>query len=561
MFCRRLLSFFAPVLSVFLLTIANSANAQTALRPFPQTKDYVGKIKPNHVSQSQLNANIASYFSYWKTTHVRQSNGVTPGGGYYVSMKGVGGTGTEITTSEAHGYGMILFALMAGYDVEAKKYFDGMFNMYDKHRSTGNSNLMSWIIDQSESASADSASATDGDMDIAYALLLAHYQWGSSGAINYLSHAKRIINLGLKGSSVNLTSKRTTLGDWDQSVWSTRSSDWMTGHMHAYFHATGDLFWNDVADTAYGLIDAITLNYASGTGLMPDFVVATPPKPASAYFLEAATDGQYSWNACRYPLRIAMDSAHFQNLKAKKAMTKLVGWIENATAGQPSGILAGYQLNGAPLVGYNDMAFTAPLTAAATVADGDHQAFVNRGWNLMAASKGSYYDDSINLLSMLFVSGNWWAPVDATGSEPVPAPPPPPEPTPVPTTIVAKASSDDGIHFAQYTLDGSLAPESRWSANGYGQWVEYDLGQTKTVAAVDIAFYLGNQRRYSFDIYAGSTKNNLTRVFSGRSSGASLNLQRFDFRDRTARYVRIVGYGNNSNRSNALTEVKIITAP
>src|SRR5262245_61265494 len=121
-------------------------------------------------------------------------------------MQGTGGTGSEITTSEAHGYGMILFALMAGYDADAKKYFDGMFNMYDKHRSTGNSNLMSWIIDQSESTSADSDSATDGDMDIAYALLLAHYQWGSSGAINYIDHAKRIINLGLKGSSVNLSS-------------------------------------------------------------------------------------------------------------------------------------------------------------------------------------------------------------------------------------------------------------------------------------------------------------------------------------------------------------------
>src|SRR5262249_60196008 len=99
-------------------------------------------------------------------------------------MKGTGGSGDEITTSEAHGYGMIIFALLAGYDSQAKQYFDGMFNMFDKHRSKNNPNNMSWVIDSSELPSKNQGSATDGDMDIAYALLLADAQWCSNGAIN-----------------------------------------------------------------------------------------------------------------------------------------------------------------------------------------------------------------------------------------------------------------------------------------------------------------------------------------------------------------------------------------
>src|SRR5215813_9795986 len=173
-----------------------------ANRPFPQNLTYPGCIKPNNVTQTDMNNSVKSHYDHWKKSYVRQSNGVTPGGGYYVFMKGTGGSGDEITTSEAHGYGMIIFALMAGYDDQAKQYFDGMFNMFDKHRSKNNPNNMSWVIDSSELASKDQGSATDGDMDIAYAFMLAHFQWGSKGNINYLTQAQRIISDGIKNSAM-----------------------------------------------------------------------------------------------------------------------------------------------------------------------------------------------------------------------------------------------------------------------------------------------------------------------------------------------------------------------
>ncbi|MBU6950982.1 glycosyl hydrolase family 8 [Hahella sp. HN01] len=391
------------------------AQQAQAARPFPQALEFAGKIKPDHVSQAQMNAKVAQFYDYWKSAYVKPSNGNTPGGGYYVNMKGTGGDGNEITTSEAHGYGMMLFALMAGHDSEAKQYFDGMYNMYDKHRSTLNNHLMSWVIDASENTSKDSDSASDGDMDIAYALLLAHYQWGSDGAINYLQQAKRIINNGLKGDDVHRSSKRTMLGDWDDDQWTTRSSDWMTDHMHAYQKATGDAFWGEAADTAYGVIDKMTQNHASATGLMSDFVIDSNPRPAPPNFLEADTDDDFSWNACRYPLRIAIDAAHFGDARASAAMSKLMQWAVNATGGDPGGVMAGYKLNGEPLVGYSAMAFTAPMVAAASVTG--HQSFLNQGWDLISGNRSDYYSDSINLLSMLFISGNWWSPVEGGGDD------------------------------------------------------------------------------------------------------------------------------------------------
>jgi len=390
---------------------SESAELYGVNRPFPQNLSYPGCIKPNNVTQTDMNNSVKSHYDHWKKTYVKQSNGVTPGGGYYVSMKGTGGTGDEITTSEAHGYGMIIFALMAGYDSQAKQYFDGMFNMFDKHRSKNNPNNMSWVIDKSELPSKDQDSATDGDMDIAYALLLAHHQWGSGGNIDYLSQARKIITDGVKDGAMSRESKRTLLGDSCRDQYATRASDWMTDHFKAYRHATGDNFWGEATNTVYGLIKQLTVNDAPNTGLMPDFIVSRSARPASPNFLEAKTDGDYSWNACRYPWRLATDFAHYGSPEARDAVNKVVNWLKSSTGADPRNIKAGYKLDGTPLVNYSSAAFSAPFIAACIV-DQSHQDFLNSGWEVIKNWRnGDYYGDTINLLCMLLISGNWWSPV------------------------------------------------------------------------------------------------------------------------------------------------------
>jgi hypothetical protein len=116
------------------------------------------------------------------------------------------------------------------------------------------------------------------------------------------------------------------------------------------------------------------------------------------------------------------------------------------------------------------------------------------------------------------------------------------------------ASSDDGNGPAN-TLDGNLG--TRWSAQGDGQWIQYDLGAVATVNRLQIAFYLGNQRTQAFDIQVSTDGSTWATVFSGHSSGTTTGLQSFDFGNVSARYVRIVGHGNSQNDWNSLTEVAI----
>src|SRR2546429_9938344 len=87
--------------------------------------------------------------------------------------------------------------------------------------------------------------------------------------------------------------------------------------------------------------------------------------------------------------------------------------------------------------------------------------------------------------------------------------------TPFPVASVV-ASANDG-NLPQNTLDNTLA--TRWSAQGDGQWIRYDLGATAAIDHVDIAWYLGDTRVSSFDIHVSSDTVTWTQGFSGRTSG------------------------------------------
>ncbi|MCU6792740.1 discoidin domain-containing protein [Paenibacillus sp. WQ 127069] len=117
------------------------------------------------------------------------------------------------------------------------------------------------------------------------------------------------------------------------------------------------------------------------------------------------------------------------------------------------------------------------------------------------------------------------------------------------------ASSDDG-NVPGNTVDGDL--NTRWSANGDGQWIKYDLGSSKKVSYIKIAFYNGSTRTSTFDIQTSTDNTNFSTVQSNVTSTLSDALQTFNFTDvDPARYVRIVGHGNSSNTWNSYTEVEI----
>ena len=120
------------------------------------------------------------------------------------------------------------------------------------------------------------------------------------------------------------------------------------------------------------------------------------------------------------------------------------------------------------------------------------------------------------------------------------------------------ASANDG-NLPQNTLDNTLA--TRWSAQGNGQWIRYDLSGLAAIDHVDIAWYLGDTRVSSFDIQVSLDTVTWTKVFSGQSSGQTVQLESYAFPTAAGRYVRIVGHGNSTSAWNSITEVAILDPP
>lgn len=121
------------------------------------------------------------------------------------------------------------------------------------------------------------------------------------------------------------------------------------------------------------------------------------------------------------------------------------------------------------------------------------------------------------------------------------------------------ASASQSGNGPANTIDKDLS--TRWSQDGLGEWIQYDLGSEKTIDLVKIAFYNGNLRNTYFDIQVSTDGSNFNNVLSGGTgSGSTLQLETFDFTDVAARYVRVVGQGNSTNTWNSYTEVEVFGA-
>jgi endoglucanase len=282
------------------------------------------------------------------------------------------------------------------------------------HPSEIDQRLMDWNVPNPEG----NDSAFDGDADIAYGLLIADAQWGSAGRVNYKAEALDRIN-GILESTIGSDSHLPMLGDWvnagepQYSQFTPRSSDFMLANFRVYGKATSDPVWDDVVLQSQNVMLEIQKKYSPKTGLMPDFIVKNDNGfvPASPLFLEAETDGAYNYNAGRVPWRVGMDALLNHDQNSRMIVQKISHWIEMAAEGNPANIRAGYELDGTPLPdsGYFTTFFAAPMGVAA-MNDAAQQDWLNKVYDSVYTTHEDYYEDSVTLLCLIVMSGNFWSP-------------------------------------------------------------------------------------------------------------------------------------------------------
>lgn len=410
------------------------------------------------------------YFSESSTGYLRKvpSNdyGVE---GYYINMKGQGNTGNkEVSTSEAMAYGMRLAALRieaSKKDSDKVKYakiFDGLWKTQSHFKSARNSDLHAWIIPSTfdKSTISTECSATDGELDLAYALLKMDKLNipGYAKKINYKYEAKKII-LALATTIQEQTvygRKYTYLpsGDWTiekpgkpvkESKFVARCSDFMPHNVKTFIRFMEDQNltgysayrkWKDVLSTINYLY---ANNPFSDKGLFPDFIVIKgstneikpldPNSPQAIELHERVKTNFYSYNACRVPWRMAEDVYFTSNKIAAKAAYEIYCTLDGSN-GNPRLDAATldvrgveYNMNGIPsTTEYTMTCYTAPVAASIKSAfimgletvnnQSSYSALGNHYWvranrafdtinsEFVSATSqwgSGYYEDSINL--------------------------------------------------------------------------------------------------------------------------------------------------------------------
>jgi endo-1,4-beta-D-glucanase Y len=388
------------------------------LRPFPQHAPYQdGAILPDHISQQAMDDSVSSFYLAWKKHYIL--NGCNEGE-KYVWFEGT--KGTNICVSEGQGYGMMIVALMAGFDSTAQETYDCLYRFYKSHPSTTSSDLMAWM-ETKECRSLDGGTATDGDMDIAYSLLLADAQWGRHSNIPYRQQALQMIS-AIRREEINpqtyIVMEANAETPRSKDYFDMRSSDFMPDHIRAFRQATGDAFWDTVLDNNYKVFHYLQDTYSPDAGLVPDFIkeIRLDPQvyaiPAQPNYLESKYDGVYNFNACRVPWRIAADYLVSGDKRAADFLSRLNPWIRSTTKEKPDNISAGYNLLGEDLPHryYEALCFICPFAVAAMTNEANQQ-WLNSLWDYIVKFKMKdfdYYDNSIKMIDLIILSGNYWSP-------------------------------------------------------------------------------------------------------------------------------------------------------
>jgi endo-1,4-beta-D-glucanase Y len=353
---------------------------------------------------------VSNYYFYWKARYLAPSTKVA--GDYKVNYDGKG-----TTVSEAIGYGMLLTVYMADADKNAKACFDGLNRFRKRYPSSINPAFMCWKIPANEKAVSGDC-ATDGDLDMALALLLAHQQWGEAA---YLKEATDLIHH--IGATLVRPDFSLRLGDWNTEPGQTRPSDFMPTHFRAFHEATGDKLWTSVESRCYAIIDELQTNSAPATGLVPDFAISEDGhwKPANPKFMESRHDGEFNYNSCRVPWRIGWAATSTGDARARRILERFMKWAI-AHADEPEDFRAGYQLDGTNPgnCDFDTACFISP-TGVAAMATGNQRWF-NQTFAYALKRRENYYEDTVNLLCMLVMSGKAWLPIpdqDLIGAHPV----------------------------------------------------------------------------------------------------------------------------------------------
>jgi endo-1,4-beta-D-glucanase Y len=352
-------------------TPAPAANG--AAYPFPQHRLSPNCGYPTNCTDADVQMSWAQY---------KQRMIVSAPGGMRVQRTENGND----TVSEGIAYGMLMAVYMAD-----KPAFDGLWGFAKAHRN--GKGLMSWHLNPDSSvASGGSGAASDADEDMGFALVMADKQWGGYAA-EATTQINAILNNEVSSSNVFLPDDS---GNQNTDV---NPSYFSPAFYRVFQTHTNQARWGQVVDQTYVLLNRCA---NATTGLVPDWCIQSSGAPSSRGM-------NYSYDATRTPLRIALDACWNNEARAISYLAKISAFFQGV--GGPN-IKDGYNVNGTATGMYLVPAFAGP--AGASAMPGKVDPFLRDTYARVAvairtgtSSAYNYYNASVGLLTLMLMTGNF----------------------------------------------------------------------------------------------------------------------------------------------------------
>jgi len=290
-----------------------------------------------------------------------------------------------LTVSEGIGYGMIIMVYFSDNTTSHQDKFDLLWAYYQSFLNANK--LMHWQISGFSSVAQQNA-ATDAELDVALALVMAHYQFGSTSSKNYLDTARALISK-IRAYEVSTNNLLKPGDNWD----SERNPSYVSAAALELFkeaESSQAQKWQSVIDANYAMLVA---NQNSTSGLFSDWCRDNG----------AHSRGTYGYDAARTPWRLAWAYAWYGHASAKTLLTNLyTKFLQNKDA---SAIAGGYSLTGTAGNDKNST-FVGPFTNALSYSSAN-QAKMNDYWStLIGFTNEPYYSAALQLITGLLASGN-----------------------------------------------------------------------------------------------------------------------------------------------------------
>ena len=274
---------------------------------------------------------------------------------------------------------------------------------------------MNWRIGP-DGSTWGSHSATDGDTDMAMALLIACDNFGSSELCSDApSLVKRLLMYDVDSSSA--PKPGDNWGGCDASSPVVNPSYFSPAFYPRFGNVTNAVAaWDAVKQRSHHIIQTIRND---NTGLVPDWSDCAGLGAASQcgqHADERCKDFYY--DAVRTPWRYSMAAAWHCDTDARAEVSKLLGFF--SSIGGPQNVREGYTVDGTPIDGQDQRCFLAMASTLFVHSDSTQER--QQWWDALsnAAAPTDYFCASLRMVALLFTSG-----IMTESYQPTPPPSPP----------------------------------------------------------------------------------------------------------------------------------------